>query len=76
MELFGIVAVVVLLLVPSLKKLLDSVAYRNRARGRAEIIRAERGTGAPPQVTQVSQVPRVTRGVRKKTKRGEEQAGG
>ncbi|WP_339151332.1 hypothetical protein WID27_00880 [Streptomyces sp. F41] len=40
MEIFGVVAVLVLLLVPSLQKLLNSVAYRNRARGRAEIIRA------------------------------------
>ncbi|MFJ7528031.1 hypothetical protein ACIQ1S_24265 [Streptomyces griseus] len=40
METFGVVAVLALLLVPSLQKLLDSVAYRNRARGRAEIIRA------------------------------------
>ncbi|MGW3835731.1 hypothetical protein [Streptomyces microflavus] len=40
MELFDVVAVLALLLVPSLRKLLDSVAYRNRARGRAEIVRA------------------------------------
>ncbi|MEU9321906.1 hypothetical protein [Streptomyces sp. NPDC048295] len=36
------VALLVLLLAPSLKKLLNSVAYRNRARGKAEIIRAKR----------------------------------
>ncbi|MDX2404062.1 hypothetical protein NJO91_13125 [Streptomyces microflavus] len=40
MEIGGVVAVLVLLLVPSLQKLLNSVAYRNRARGQAEIIRA------------------------------------
>ncbi|MEU0843955.1 hypothetical protein ABZ370_31385 [Streptomyces sp. NPDC005962] len=50
MELFGIVVGVVLLLVPSLKKLLDSVAYRNRARGKAEIIRAKHAIGTPRQV--------------------------
>lgn len=38
---------VALMLVPSLKELLDSVAYRNRARGKAEIIRAERSVEAP-----------------------------
>ena len=47
MEVAGIVALVSLLLVPSLRKLLNSVAYRIRARGKAEIIRAERG-GAQP----------------------------
>ncbi|WP_416969386.1 hypothetical protein [Streptomyces sp. 4F14] len=51
MEVAGIVALVLLLLVPSLSKLLDSVAYRIRARGKAEIIRAERDSeslaGAP-----------------------------
>ncbi|MFJ9979296.1 hypothetical protein [Streptomyces cyaneofuscatus] len=40
MELFDVVAVLALLFVPSLQKLLDSVAYRNRSRGRAEIVRA------------------------------------
>ncbi|MEV1082007.1 hypothetical protein AB0I98_27785 [Streptomyces sp. NPDC050211] len=47
MEVVGIVALVILLLVPSLKKLLNSVAYRIRARGKAEIIRAERGGDHP-----------------------------
>lgn len=47
MEVAGTVALVLLLLVPSLSKLLNSVAYRIRARGKAEIIRAERG-GEPP----------------------------
>jgi hypothetical protein len=46
-EVAGTVALVLLLLVPSLSKLLDSVAYRIRARGKAEIIRAER-RGEPP----------------------------
>lgn len=47
MEVAGIVALVLLLLVPSLRKLLNSVAYRIRARGKAEIIRAERGGEHP-----------------------------
>ncbi len=47
MEVAGIVALVLLLLVPSLKKLLNSVAYRIRARDKAEIIRAERGGEHP-----------------------------
>ncbi|MEW2162602.1 hypothetical protein AB0912_06335 [Streptomyces sp. NPDC007084] len=45
MEVFGVVAMVAVLLLPSLRKLLDSVAFRNRARGKAEIIRAERAVG-------------------------------
>lgn len=47
MEVAGIVVVVLLLLVPSFRKLLNSVAYRIRARGKAEIIRAERGGEHP-----------------------------
>jgi len=46
-EVAGIVMLVLLLLVPSLSKLLNSVAYRIRARGKAEIIRAERGGEFP-----------------------------
>lgn len=42
-ELVGILVLVVVLLVPSVRKLIDSAAYRNRAKGKAEIIRAERG---------------------------------
>ncbi|MEU6996006.1 hypothetical protein ABZ953_35805 [Streptomyces sp. NPDC046465] len=45
MELFAVVAAAVMFLVPGVRALLDSVAYRNRARGMAEIIRAERGAG-------------------------------
>jgi hypothetical protein len=41
------VALVLLLLVPSMRKLLNSLAYRIRARGKAEIIRAERGGEHP-----------------------------
>ncbi|MFB7481930.1 hypothetical protein ACFUEM_25285 [Streptomyces anulatus] len=48
METFGVVAVLVLLLVPSLQKLLDSLAYRNRARGKAEIIRARHSAQLQP----------------------------
>ncbi|MCI3928862.1 hypothetical protein [Streptomyces sp. AN091965] len=47
MEVFGIVALVFLLVVPSLKKLLNSVAYRIRAQGKAEIIRAEHSGLSP-----------------------------
>ncbi|WP_157869471.1 hypothetical protein [Streptomyces hirsutus] len=57
----------ILLLVPSLKKLLDSVAYRNRARGKAEIIRAERSVGGPQQVSSNG---------RRQTKQGKGKASG
>ncbi|MFD9909386.1 hypothetical protein [Streptomyces sp. NPDC059063] len=69
MEVFGIVALVFLLLVPSLQKLLNSVAYRIQARGKAEIIRAERGGGSPGPVP-------LAPGGRKQAKRGKGQAGG
>ncbi|MEI5101804.1 hypothetical protein RB200_28940 [Streptomyces sp. PmtG] len=45
MEFVGIALLVAGVLLPSVTKLLDSVAYRNRARGRAVIIRAERASG-------------------------------
>ncbi|WP_406442499.1 hypothetical protein OHB00_40320 [Streptomyces sp. NBC_00631] len=61
MEVAGTVALVLLLLVPSLSKLLNSVAYRVRARGKAEIIRAERG-GEPAR--------RAPSGEEKQAKRG------
>ncbi|MEU5327358.1 hypothetical protein [Streptomyces parvus] len=48
MESFGVVAVLVLLLVPNLQKLLESLAYRNRARGKAEIIRARHSAHRRP----------------------------
>ncbi|MGW5070211.1 hypothetical protein ACWEQJ_29640 [Streptomyces cyaneofuscatus] len=40
MEIVG--AVVIGILLPSVKKLVNSLAYRNEARGKAEIIRARR----------------------------------
>ncbi|MGA4844044.1 hypothetical protein [Streptomyces sp. G45] len=43
MELAGIALLVAGALIPGVTKLLDSVAYRNRARGRAVIIRARGG---------------------------------
>ncbi|GGU44853.1 hypothetical protein [Streptomyces violascens] len=50
MDVVGVVAGVALLLVPSVKKLLDSVAYRNRARGKAEVIYAQRAVEVSRQV--------------------------
>ncbi len=43
MDPIGVLALVVVVLAPGVRKVLDSVAYRNRARGQAEIIRARRG---------------------------------
>ncbi|MFE7268008.1 hypothetical protein ACFU9B_39390 [Streptomyces sp. NPDC057592] len=43
MEIVSAVLMGIGILLPSMKKLLDSMAYRNRARGQAEIIRARRG---------------------------------
>lgn len=40
MEIVG--AVVIGILLPSIKKLVNSLAYRSKARGKAEIIRARR----------------------------------
>lgn len=48
MDTFDVMAVLVLLLVPSLQKLLDSVVYRSRARGKAEIIRAKHSARLQP----------------------------
>lgn len=45
MEVAGTVLFLIVIIAPSLRKLIDSVAYRNRAHGRAEVIRAQRGTG-------------------------------
>lgn len=42
MEFAAIALFVAAVLVPGIKRLLDSLAYRNRARGKAEIIRAKR----------------------------------
>jgi hypothetical protein len=42
-EILGILMAVIVPLVPGVTKWLDSMSYRNRARGRAEIIRAEHG---------------------------------
>ncbi|WP_406130693.1 hypothetical protein [Streptomyces sp. NBC_00989] len=44
MEVASAVLFLIVILAPSLKKLIDSVAYRNKACGRAEVIRAQRGT--------------------------------
>lgn len=44
MEVAGAVLFLIVILAPSVTKLIDSVAYRNKARGRAEVIRAQRGT--------------------------------
>ncbi|MFJ1975248.1 hypothetical protein ACIO93_42240 [Streptomyces sp. NPDC087903] len=38
-------------LTPALTRLLDSVAYRNRASGKAEIIRAQRAAREVPELT-------------------------
>ncbi|MFF8939268.1 hypothetical protein ACF08O_32055 [Streptomyces paradoxus] len=38
-------------LTPAFARLLDSVAYRNRASGKAEIIRAKRATREVPELT-------------------------
>ncbi|KDN74853.1 hypothetical protein DF19_27615 [Streptomyces olindensis] len=38
-------------LTPALTRLLDSVAYRNRANGKAEIIRAQQGSREVPELT-------------------------
>lgn len=38
----GILVLVILLVAPSVKQLVDSVAFRIRAQGRAEVIRAQR----------------------------------
>ncbi|CAL9326217.1 hypothetical protein ACFT08_26920 [Streptomyces rochei] len=43
MEITLVILIVVSALVPSVAKMMDSVAYRNHAAGRAEIIRANRG---------------------------------
>ncbi|WBB63275.1 hypothetical protein O7599_12400 [Streptomyces sp. WMMC500] len=51
MELLGILMAVTVPLALGITKLLDSLAYRNRARGRAEIIRAERGHVSSAQET-------------------------
>ncbi|MFF1320647.1 hypothetical protein ACFVZZ_14620 [Streptomyces chartreusis] len=45
MELLGILMVVLVPLTLGVTRMLDSIAYRIRARGRAEIIRAEHGLG-------------------------------
>lgn len=42
MEVAGAVLFLIVTLVPSFTKLIESVAYRNKARGRAEVIRAQR----------------------------------
>ncbi|MEU8990458.1 hypothetical protein AB0C98_29190 [Streptomyces sp. NPDC048558] len=47
MELLGIVMVVLVQLTLGFTRMLDSLAYWIRARGRAEIIRAEHGLGLP-----------------------------
>ena len=47
MEFAAIALTVVTVLLPGIKGLLDSVAYRNRAWGKAEIIRAKRGIQTP-----------------------------
>lgn len=46
MEFVAIALFAVAVLVPGIRSLLDSVAYRNRARGKAEIIRARGEAGA------------------------------
>jgi hypothetical protein len=45
-EVAGAVLSLILTLAPSLARLMDSVAYRNKARARAELLRARRGVGA------------------------------
>lgn len=57
-------AMMVLLLIPGLNKLLESAAYRNRARGKAEVIRARRSAGLPQQAppTRQQREERKTRG--------------
>lgn len=49
MEILGFLMAVLAPLAMGVTKVLDSMAYRNRARGRAEIIRAEQESGAPQQ---------------------------
>jgi hypothetical protein len=40
-----LVIAVLMLIAPSVRKLIDSVAFRTKAAGHAEIIRAKRGVG-------------------------------
>ncbi|KKD06487.1 hypothetical protein TN53_18470 [Streptomyces sp. WM6386] len=42
MEVAGALLSIAVVLVPAMKDLVDSVAYRNRAQGRAALIRARR----------------------------------
>ncbi|MFJ3672734.1 hypothetical protein ACIPSE_40375 [Streptomyces sp. NPDC090106] len=44
MDVAGAVLFLIVIIAPSLGKLIDSVAYRNRASGRAEVIRAQSAT--------------------------------
>ncbi|MFF2127830.1 hypothetical protein ACFVW1_21010 [Streptomyces olivochromogenes] len=46
MEILGALLVVAMVLVPSLTRLINSMAYRIKAQGKAEIIRARRGPQA------------------------------
>jgi hypothetical protein len=59
-EILGVLIMMVLLLIPGLNKLLESVAYRNRAQGKAEVIRARRSAELPP--ARRKQERRKTRG--------------
>lgn len=43
----GVVVFVVVLFAPALRSVLKSIAYRNRAAGKANVIRARRTSGTP-----------------------------